>query len=81
MRTIVIAAAAALPLLTGSAFAQEGGSAFTNAPNEQPWFFQPDATIGQEQADAAGPFGHSEARPEIPDKGMIAGVPPNSDAN
>jgi len=65
MGRVLLCAVAAFPLLAAPAFAQEGGSVFTNAPNELPSFLQNDEA-SRKQAEAAGPFGHSMARAEPP---------------
>jgi hypothetical protein len=62
-RFFVAAAAAATLLAAVPAFSQEGGSVFTNNPNELPQFFQGRAP---NPADWAGPFFHSQLRPEAP---------------
>jgi hypothetical protein len=58
MTRILFAAVAALPLLATPVLAQEGGSVFTNAPNELPQF----ANGTPSPADWAGPFFHSRIR-------------------
>lgn len=58
MIRILFAAAAALPLLATPVFAQDGGSVFTNNPNELPQFAN-----GTPAPDTwAGPFFHSRVR-------------------
>ncbi len=59
--TRVLFAAAAVVLFAAPAFAQEGGSVFTNNPNELPQFFQ---NGSPNPADWAGPFFHSQVRPD-----------------
>ncbi len=71
------AAVTAVTLLAGPAFAQEGGSVFTNNPNELPQFFQGNAPS---PADWAGPFFHSQVRPETPRHSMALRKPGRSRA-
>ncbi len=64
--------AAALTLLAAPAFAQEGGSVFSNNPNELPQFFQRGVP---NPADWAGPFFHSQIRPEARNDAMALREP------
>ena len=62
MARFFAAAAAAATLLATPALAQEGGSVFTNNPNELPQFFQQRAP---NPADWAGSFFHSQVSRDL----------------
>ena len=81
MHRHLLAAGVALSLLTGTAFAQDGGSVFTNAPNELPSFFQHKTSTRLQAEATAGWFGHDHARNELRNRDVANLVSPRSVVN